>query len=92
MPEQPFYKICEYCGHYIQTASSKEKRVCTRYPTHIDRGTDDTCGEWVCERCWIPWDMVTQSDEDPTRIFIIDHTKCPEIIREPKLFVMEEDE
>lgn len=84
MPEQPFYKLCEFCAHYIQTIKSKDKKVCTRYPQHIEREPDDTCGEWVCSRCWIPWDMVTPNDEELTRIHIIDHSKCPEINLEPK--------
>ena len=92
MPEQPFYKLCEYCANYLQTIASKGKRVCTRFPQHIDREPDDTCGEWLCTRCWIPWDMVTPNDEEMTRIHIIDHSKCPEINMEPKeILNMEED-
>ena len=92
MPEQPFYKICEYCAHYIQTIASKDEKVCTRYPQHIKREPDDTCGEWICARCWIPWDMVTPNSEEMTQIHIIDHSKCPEVSLEPKeILTMEED-
>ena len=92
MPEQPFYKLCEYCAHYIQTVASKDAKVCTRYPQHIERHSEDTCGEWVCGRCWIPWDMVTQADDEPMKMFLIDHSKCPKVNFESKeIFNMEED-
>ena len=92
MPEQPFYKLCEYCAHYIQTIESKEERVCTRFPEHIKRESEDTCGEWVCARCWIPWDMVTQSEDEAMKIYIIDHSKCPEVNMESKeILNLEED-
>jgi hypothetical protein len=94
MTEQPFYKLCSYCAHYIQTIASKEWKVCTRYPTHIERKPDDTCGEWVCSRCWIPWDMVAPSAEDFTKLYIIDHSTCPEVNMDPKELIgieMEED-
>jgi len=77
MSEQPFYKICSQCGHYIQTPVSGALKVCTRFPHHIERQPDDTCGEWICTRCWIPWDMVIPHPQDPTNISIIDHTNCP---------------
>lgn len=78
MPEQPFYKFCQFCFHYQQTVASEDKFVCTCNPTHINREADDTCGQWICSRCWIPWDMVTQ-DEASGKIFIIDHSKCPQV-------------
>ena len=91
MPEQPFYKHCEFCGHYIQTATSKAKRFCTRYPQYIDHDPDDTCGEWICARCWIPWDMVVMSDEGQ-KVNIVDHTKCTEIgMQSVELKLEEED-
>ena len=82
MSGQPFYKHCEFCGHYIQTATSKAKKVCTRYPQYVEHEPDDTCGEWICARCWIPWDMVMQSDQEedgPIKVSIVDHTKCPRV-------------
>jgi hypothetical protein len=84
MTEQPFYKLCQFCGHYNQTVKSKDKFVCTRFPQHIDRDPDDFCGEWACARCWCSWDMVIQEDgEESTGIYMIDHTRCPEVKLDP---------
>lgn len=84
--EQPFYKLCEYCLHYQHTVKSGKDKICTRYPNHIERLPDDTCGEWLCARCWIPWDMVTQNEAEPQRIYIVDHTKCPQVKFETRNF------
>ena len=87
----PFYKQCTHCIHYLHTDESleftEEKRrlgykieeavkACTRYPTQTFPRPDYSCGEWTCQRCWSPWDMVEINDlEDPTPT-LIDHTNC----------------
>jgi len=81
MIDHPFYKICEMCAHYVQTPGSGKDKVCTRFPYHIIRSAESTCGEWTCARCWLPWEMVIQDEEDPKIITLIDHSKCPIVER-----------